>query len=246
MRLLLHSLVAALAVASVPAPARAQEHAHAGMSMPTDSAPRADAHASMSMGMGTSSHMRMTSPRVATPADSAHARAVVNTLRQSIAKYADTSVAVADGYRMFKPQLSFRPVYHFTSRQNARANESGFDPARPTSLLYERGPDGRLQLIGAMFTAPRAATEDELNARVPLGIAPWHLHVNLCEAPPNAPQLRRQTRDGRMLFGPAGQISTKAECDAVGGEFRPVDFNWMVHVDIRHGDNLAAAFSDHK
>jgi hypothetical protein len=33
----------------------------------------------------------------------------------------------------------------------------GFDPARPTSLLYHREPDGKLRLIGAMYTAPQRA-----------------------------------------------------------------------------------------
>src|SRR4051812_5450004 len=111
MRLLLHSLAAVLAVTgalvSVSAPASAQGQTHPGMSMPGDSA-----HASMSM--GSSPHMRMPSPRAATPADSTHARAIVSTLRQAITKYADTSAAVAAGYRMAKTQLSFRPVYHFT------------------------------------------------------------------------------------------------------------------------------------
>jgi hypothetical protein len=238
MKILVHSLLGVLVVASASVTAGAQASAH------QHAAPKADS--SLHAGMATSAHMRHTDPRPATPADSARARAIVDTLRQAIAKYADTSAAVAAGYRMFSPPLRFRPVYHFTSRNNAVANESSFDPSRPTSLLYERAPDGRLELVGAMYTAPRRATAEDLNARVPLGIAPWHLHVNICEPPPSAPERRRETRNGRMLFGPAGVLATKAECDSAHGVFRTEDFNWMIHVDTRHGSDLAAAFADHK
>jgi hypothetical protein len=239
---LFRSLVAALAVAGAGTASRAQVAAH----QHANTTPKTGVRDSTHTLMATSPHMRMTAARTATTGDSARARAIVDTLRKAVAKYADTSVALAEGYRMFKPQLRFRPVYHFTSRTNAKANESSFDPTRPTSLLYERAPNGRLELVGAMYTAPRRATEDELNARVPSGIAPWHLHVNICEAPSDAPERRRETRNGRMLFGPAGVVATKADCDAVGGRFLPEDFNWMMHVDTRHGNDLAAAFSDHK
>ncbi len=246
MRPFIHSFVVGLVVAAVGVPAHAQGHAHGGASVPRDSAATAAGGKTTPAPMATSPHMRHTAHRVGTAADSARARAIVDTLRRTIAKYADTSAAVADGYRMFSRQLRFRPVFHFTSRQNALANETSFDPARPTSLLYERRPDGRLELTGAMYTAPRRATEDQLNARIPLGIAPWHIHINICEPPSNAQQRRRETRNGRMLFGPAGEIATKAECDAVGGVFRAVDYNWMIHVDTRYGSDLAAAFADHK
>jgi hypothetical protein len=31
-------------------------------------------------------------------------------------------------------------------------------------------------------------------------------------------------------FGLKGSITTQTECDANGGEFHPVIFNWMVHL----------------
>ena len=150
MKIRTHSLLGALVVASASVTAGVQASAHQHVATKA-SALDSSVHA----GMATSAHMRHTGPRAATAADSARARAIVDTLRQAIAKYAETSAAVAAGYRMFSPPLRFRPVYHFTSRNNAVVNESSFDPARPTSLLYERTRDGRMELVGAMYTAPR-------------------------------------------------------------------------------------------
>ena len=31
-------------------------------------------------------------------------------------------------------------------------------------------------------------------------------------------------------FGLAGSITTQAQCEAAGGQFIPVIYNWMVHV----------------
>ena len=73
---------------------------------------------------------------------------------------------------------------------------------------------------------------EELNTRVPLGIAQWHLHTNVCVPKREQRQRWSETRDGKPIFGPQGGISTKEACDAVGGQFRETEFNWMVHVDF--------------
>jgi hypothetical protein len=87
-------------------------------------------------------------------------------------------------------------------------------------------------LTGAMYTAPKTASLEELNARVPLGIARWHLHTNVCTPKRGESARWSETRDGRPVFGPQGGIATKEACDAVGGVFRETEFNWMVHVDF--------------
>ena len=71
-----------------------------------------------------------------------------------------------------------------TSRitRNALAAQFSFDPTKPTSLLYKK-VNGEYQLEGAMYTAPKRFTEDQLNERIPLSIAHWHEHVNLCLPP---------------------------------------------------------------
>jgi hypothetical protein len=123
-------------------------------------------------------HMLMTPSRPVTSGDSARAAAIAATLRASIAKYADTTAAAADGYRMFAPQIRNQRVYHFTRGWNAVQQAFRFDPAKPTSLLYARGADGALHLTGGMYTAPKRWSADKLDQRIPLSIAHWHKHVN--------------------------------------------------------------------
>ena len=51
-------------------------------------------------------------------------------------------------------------MYHFTNWGYRLAAAFRLVPARPTSLLYEKEPDG-YRLIGAMYTARKKATETE-------------------------------------------------------------------------------------
>lgn len=81
-----------------------------------------------------------------------------------------------------------------------------------------------------MYTAPRGATLDELNARVPLSVAEWHMHTNLCLPPKGEGNMLRARGDSAREFGLRGTIVTQAECDAAGGRFFPTVFGWMVHV----------------
>lgn len=195
----------------------------------TTSAVDAGVNAAMSRAMpGMSLHMTMTPPRAPAPGDSARAARIVTTLRHAIAKYRDVNVALADGYKPFLPNVP-QDVYHFTKRGNGVRAAFAFDAARPTSLLYKKMATG-YELVGAMYTAPYRSSPDQLDARVPLSIYPWHLHTNLCIPPRTAPDGWRAEHDGRPLFGPRGTIATKAACDSAGGTFLPHVFGWMVHV----------------
>jgi len=98
-------------------------------------------------------------------------RALASTVRRAIAKYADTSAATADGYRLFLPGVKTQKSFHFTNYAHAAMEAFRFDPAKPTSLLYQRDTNGTLQLIGAMFTAAKRARISRLDDRVPLSIA---------------------------------------------------------------------------
>src|SRR6266403_809924 len=169
-------------------------------------------------------HMRMTAMRPQTPEDTARANEIVAQLRSGIEKYKDYHVALNEGYKIFLPNLR-QPEYHFTKYVNGFLEAFTFDPARPTSLLYKKTSDG-YELVGAMYTMPKRATEEQLNARVPLSIAMWHLHTNLCMPP----RSERKTAD-YTKFGLHGSITTQDVCDAAGGKFRPVVFGWMVHVE---------------
>ena len=168
-------------------------------------------------------HMFMTSMRQETPDDARRARQVVAQLRAGIAKYQDYHVALNDSFRIFLPNLP-QKEYHFTNYRNGFLEAFTFDPARPTSLLYKKTATG-FRLVGAMYTMPKSATEDQLDARIPLSVAMWHLHTNLCMPP------RDQLRHADWTkFGLRGSIATPEACDAAGGRFHPVIFGWMVHV----------------
>jgi len=176
-------------------------------------------------------HMRLTAARPPAPGDSARAAAVVATMRRDLARYQDVRVAQADGFRQFIAGGA-APVQHYTKLRWWIEARSRFDPSRPSSLLYQRQADGSLMLVGAMYTAPPGATEDELDARLPLSVVRWHQHVNWC-TPRFGPHMRerwRETKDGQPVFGPRSPIATEAACDAVGGRFRPRLLGWMVHV----------------
>src|SRR5258708_7550379 len=86
-------------------------------------------------------HMRMTAMRPQTPEDAARANEIVTQLRSGIEKYKDYHVALNDGYKIFLPNLP-QPEYHFTNYWNGFLEAFSFDPARPTSLLYQKTADG--------------------------------------------------------------------------------------------------------
>jgi len=180
------------------------------------------AHDQMShMHQHMGAHMHMTAARPATPEDWARAEKVAGELRDSIEKYKDYRVAMADGFQIFLPNVP-QPMYHFTNPKNGFLEAFTFDPGRPTSLLYKKTASG-YELIGAMYTMSKLATEEQLNERVPLSVAQWHLHTNLC--------MPKQGKNADFTqFGLTGSIASKESCDAAGGRFYPIIFGWMVHV----------------
>jgi hypothetical protein len=189
-------------------------------------------------------HMELTPLRTPTRDDTVRATKIAAELRQAIAKYQDTAAARADAYKMFLPNVKEQHVYHFTNYRRAFLAAFHFDASKPTSILYKRGDDGRLHLVGAMYTMPKNATLDRLDARVPLGIAQWHKHVNWC-IPKKGDQARwTEQRDGHPTFGPESPIATKAACDAVNGDFHSSAFGWMIHANVIEGHDLASIWAD--
>lgn len=188
------------------------------------------------MHMDMNPHVFMTALRPADPADQARAGQILATLRPALEKYKDYHVALAGGFQIFLPKLP-QEHYHFTNWRYAVEAAFVFNPAHPTSLLYRKIPGG-YELEGAMYTAPKKYTEDQLNERVPLSIARWHKHVNLClpakAGLPAAADLPQKgtppAQINRKEFGLGGSISTEQACSAVGGRWFPEIFNWMVHV----------------
>jgi hypothetical protein len=168
-------------------------------------------------------HMFMTAMRPETPEDLQRANEIVAQLRAGIEKYKDYHAALEDGFKIFLPNIP-QPEYHFTSYRNGFLESFTFNPARPTSLLYKKTAAG-YELVGAMYTMPKRASEEQLNARVPLSVAMWHLHTNLCMPPRDQLPGADWTK-----FGLHGAISTEDACADAGGRFHPVIFGWMVHV----------------
>jgi len=170
-------------------------------------------------------HMHMSELRAARPGDSAKAQQVVDAAKPALEHYRDYKVALDEGYRIFLPNVP-QKMYHFTNYRYAIGEAFRFDPTKPTSLLYEKHGDD-YKLIGAMYTAPVRFSEEQLNDRIPLSMAQWHQHVNMCRAP--------RGREIEMLgkkpkFGLNGSISTAQKCETEGGTFMPHVFGWMVHM----------------
>ena len=109
---------------------------------------------SMEGHMDMGPHMKMTALRPARPGDAERAQMVVDAARKASSKYLDYHVALADGFRIFHPEIP-QKMYHFTNYQYAFEAAFSFNPEHPTSLLYEKHGDD-YKLIGVMYTAPEA------------------------------------------------------------------------------------------
>jgi hypothetical protein len=243
-------LCAAAAVTFAPASARAQNSAGTGSSpasaartsqssMPgmdmsdmqheSEQNPEAakaanDAMDMSDIDMAANPHMFMTELQPKQSGDDRRAAEIVEILGKSIAKYKDYKVALGDNYKIFFPNVK-QPIYHFTNYKNAMAASFIFNPAHPTSLLYKKTADG-YELVGAMFTAPKNATEAQLNERVPLSVARWHEHVNFCLPPRGAAPAQIDWKK----FGLAGSLATEDACAQANGRWMKQIFGWMVHV----------------
>jgi hypothetical protein len=200
-----------------------------GMNMGGDKDADNDASAhvmkSMEGHMDMGPHMKMTALRQPKPGDTARAQQVAEEARRASEKYTDYHTALADGYQIFHPEVP-QKMYHFTNYGYAMEAFARFNPEHPTSLLYEKHGDD-YKLIGVMYTAPKRFTEDQLDERIPLSVAQWHEHVNFCRPPADK---RKEMLAPHPQFGLRGSITTQEACDAAGGTFHPVIFNWMVHV----------------
>jgi hypothetical protein len=182
-------------------------------------------HAMEGHHMDMGPHMKMTELRPLKPGEEERAQKVVESARRVADKYKDYHIALNEGFQIFLPNVP-QKTYHFTNYSYAFEAAFEFNPEHPTSLLYEKHGDD-YKLVGVMYTAPKRFTEDDLDQRIPLSVAQWHEHVNFC-APAAGQKL--EPLSAHPKFGFHGSISTKEECEANGGTFKPLVFNWMVHV----------------
>ncbi|MHB8383605.1 MAG: hypothetical protein ACYDC3_14855 [Candidatus Binataceae bacterium] len=271
----LASILAVAAIAAVSsAPVMAQDKG-AMTSMPGMGAMAPMATTASVNGMGAemqmNGHMRMTDLRATTPEDIDRANEILATLRGTLAPYKNYRVALARGFKIFMPSVP-QDVYHFTNYAWANNEYQGrVDLTHPGSILYVKQPDGNYVLVGAMYSAPSYFTLSDLNAIVPLGIARWHEHIDIClpasitlddllrdnigQGHPNLPGMIPVAANPEALdldkkygvfadgrFGFTGTIHTEAACQTAGGNFLPLAFGWMVHVYPFAGDDLKVAF----
>ena len=168
------ALLTATLALSISAPAFAHDMAAMG-DMDGDTAPNA-----MGGQMGMGAHMVMTESRPPTSQDVERAHDVLNTLRRELSRYRDSSVALSEGYQIFLPTVP-QEVYHFTDFRAAQNEYMGHSDRRfPGSLLYVKNKNGDYVLVGAMYSAPADASADQLDAIIPLSVARWHAHTNIC------------------------------------------------------------------
>jgi len=177
--------------------------------------------------------------RAATTADSARAAAIVVAARAALSQYADVKVAERDGYYRSMPRLEDQPIYHYNSTLNFSAAARGeFDVTKPVSLLYKKDGQAGLKLIGAMYATGESTAPEKLDALLPISMAHWHEHVNVCSPSPT-PFRNTRTIDAAAVFWMRlyFSITSAAECDAAGGRFMPMEFGWMAHVYMFAGDD---------
>jgi len=171
-------------------------------------------------------HMVMTKIAAAQPGDEARAAAVLAGAKKAAIRFANYRDAQDDGYTVFLPEQK-QDVYHFV-RFGASANGGPFDPAKPPALLYTKNKGKGYTFAGVMYMAPFGATEQDLSTLVPLSIARWHEHVNLCV--PAHPDEAGDWLMNDPRFGLKGSITTEEACQAAGGRFHPHLAGWMTHV----------------
>ena len=131
-------------------------------------------------------------------------------------------------------------VLHYTSLANGFRARAAFDPARPTSLLYER--DARRTAAPHRRHVHRARRAPRSTNSTPACRSAWC--SGTC-TPTSACLRGREARNaanfvGRNAkFGPRGSITTEEACVQAGGRFRAQSFGWMVHVNVMSGDPWA-------
>jgi hypothetical protein len=111
--------------------------------------------------------------RDATPAERAAAADLIIAARKALAKYADISVAAADGYN-----VEGVTGIDFHAANPANDNDGRvLDVAHPETLVYGVAPNGRPVLMGAMFLMPKIG-EPGPTIGGPLTV--WHAHQHVC------------------------------------------------------------------
>ena len=164
---------------------------------------------------------------------------MVAAARTAAEKYTDYKVALADGYKIFLPNLP-QKQYHFTNYRYAFEAAIQFNPEHPTSLLYEKNSDG-YKLIGVMYTAPKNSNWNELDERIPLSIAQWHAHINMCLPPP-----KKRAKPGdrtRSSVWPARSPPETPARPPAGNSCRRYSAGWCTCIPLSRSRKISGRLS---
>ena len=147
--------------------------------MPTggdkDAESDASAHVMKSMEghMDMGPHMKMTALRQPKPGDAARAQQVAEEARKASEKYTDYHAALADGYKIFHPEVP-QKMYHFTNYGYALEARFRFNPEHPDfaavrkawrRLQADRRDVHRAQALHGRSTRRARSTERSAMAR---------------------------------------------------------------------------------
>jgi hypothetical protein len=187
-------------------------------------ADRTDATSVSTIRMGD--HMQVSVKAPAQPGDSARAAHIEAIAKSVVAHYRDPATAVRDGYQPFFDSGKMGAEIHYVNLRYSAQERAHIDYEHPGAILYKRTPQGMIA-VGVMYSAEPDADAAQLNARVPLSIAPWHRHIDICKA--RGVPLTEQDQSGSK-FGFRGSIHTEDACDQADGSWLPVVFGWMTHV----------------
>ena len=104
-----------------------------------------------------------------TPQQQETADKLADETKASVARYADPSMAEADGYQPISP--AWRPITHHLNRAYQQDGEI-LDPSRPEALLYANTSKGPV-LLGAMYLMPEPGAP---GPQIGGCLARWHAH----------------------------------------------------------------------
>jgi len=97
---------------------------------------------------------------------------LVSEVRAGTARFADFSVAEAEGYKKITAGQVVAHYHHQPYHTDGRI----LDPERPEELIYVTLPGGAKQLVGVMFLMPAG----QVGPRIGGPLTAWHAHDNLC------------------------------------------------------------------
>jgi hypothetical protein len=191
------SLVVALAAGVAGAWAMgAGDHDHADGD--AHAAAAHDAHAAGAGGAAAHDDHQQNLPDVnaATPAQRAAAQSLLDRSIAATRQYADADAAKAAGYRV--DLAAAKPGVRFLHAGNRAYRDDGrlVDPTHPESLIYWRGPQGKLTLVGVLYVVPQGTATPDVAGP----ITRWHTHQACLD--PNSRRKLGTAQDGHC---PAGQ-----------------------------------------